>query len=54
MTSVEYLTKKQWAKIHDGAKEFIGAHKSAPSVSASCAKMGMVSGRAACIEVDSE
>jgi hypothetical protein len=54
ITSVEHLTDKQWGKIQDGASEYIGAHKSVPSVAASHAKMGMVSGRAACIEVDSD
>lgn len=54
MASVERLTNKQWGKILDGANEYIGAHKAAPSIAASHAKMGLVSGRAACVEVDSD
>lgn len=54
MVSVEQLTDKQWRRILEGAKKYIGAHKAAPSLAASCSHRGVKSGRAACVEIDSE
>ena len=54
MESIDHLTAKQWKKIFAGAEEFKGAYHPLPTLDAMVAQMRYPSGRAKCIEEDSD
>ena len=54
MDSVDKLSKKKWMKILEAAEGYVGAHMPVPSRDATCAQLGLVSGRTTCYEVDSD
>lgn len=53
MESIDKLSERKWKKIVEAAEEYIGTHKPMPSKDMTCARMGLVSGRATCYEEDS-
>ena len=54
MESVDHLSGKQWKKILLAAEKFRGAYHPQPTLDAVVAKLRHPSGRAKCIEQDSE
>ena len=52
MDSVDKLSEKKWMKILKAAEGYVGAHMPVPSRDATCAQLGLVSGRTTCYEVD--
>ena len=52
MDSVDKLSEKKWMKILEAAEGYVGAHMPVPSRDATCAQLGLVSGRTTCYEVD--
>jgi len=54
MDLVDKLSEKKWKKILKAAEGYIEAHRPIPSRDATCAQLGLVSGRATCYEVDAD
>jgi len=54
MESVDHLSGKQWKKILLAAEKFRGAYHPQPTLDAMVAKLRHPSGRAKCIEQDSD
>jgi len=54
MESVDHLSGNQWKKILTAAAKFRGAYHPQPTLDAVVAQLRRPSGRARCIEQDSE